>query len=257
MFSETDCQKIDSNINPDLVQMVNGGIVDLGAGGIVAPMSESACIEIIRMDLRRLLAKGRNNVIFTIGNFAEDFAQNNLKLTSPNHIKCSNFVGDALDAAAELGFTHALIVGHIGKLVKLGLGMFNTHASHGDGRIETLAACALEAGAPLAVLKDVSHCVTTDAALNTMGAYLQPAMIILQKRIEAALERRCSKMLETGFIIFNKFIGEEGIPLALAQFVQSLLRKLEAQAPHAPSSRNGKIICQSANASTLMEILKE
>ncbi|GMO29204.1 MAG: cobalt-precorrin-5B (C(1))-methyltransferase CbiD [Termitinemataceae bacterium] len=207
-----------------------GGISVLGTGGIVEPMSEAAYIETIRMDLHRLLIECGTSVVFTIGNFAEDFSQTVLKLNlKPNHVKCSNFVGDALDAAAELGFKHVLIVGHIGKLVKLGLGMFNTHSSHGDGRIETLSACALEAGASLKLLKNISACVTTDAALVFIEeeGLLQAAMSVLQKRIEAALLRRCSTTIETGFVIFNKNLADT-------------------------TRRNGKIICKSSNTEKII-----
>jgi cobalamin biosynthesis protein CbiD len=40
-------------------------------------------------------------------------------------------------------------LGHIVKLSKLGIGMPNTHSNHGDGRMETIAALTLEAGASI------------------------------------------------------------------------------------------------------------
>lgn len=33
-------------------------------------------------------------------------------------VKCSNFIGEALDASTIQGFEAALLVGHIGKLIK-------------------------------------------------------------------------------------------------------------------------------------------
>ena len=42
-----------------------------------------------------------------------------LLYTSAPVAKCSNFIGDALDEAAALGFADVLLVGHIGKLAKL------------------------------------------------------------------------------------------------------------------------------------------
>lgn len=45
--------------------------------------------------------------------------------------------------AGELGTRSYLLAGHLGKLVKLGCGIMNTHSKEGDGRMETLVACAL------------------------------------------------------------------------------------------------------------------
>ena len=85
-------------------------------------------------------------MVLTIGNYGEQFARNKLCLSLESHVKCSNFIGETLLAAAERGFRHALLIGHIGKIIKLAIGITNTHSSYGDGRIEALIAVALEAG---------------------------------------------------------------------------------------------------------------
>ena len=58
----------------------------------------------------------------------------------------SNFVGKTIDIAAELGFSGIVIAGHMGKLVKIGNGIMNTHSREADGRMDTLLSCALSAG---------------------------------------------------------------------------------------------------------------
>ena len=60
-------------------------------------------------------------------------------------VKCSNYIGDAIDIALELGFESVLIVGHIGKLVKLGAGIMNTHSAQADGRMDVLVTCGVMA----------------------------------------------------------------------------------------------------------------
>ena len=47
-------------------------------------------------------------------------------------VMTSNFIGDALEMCRELGFRGALLIGHIGKLVKLAGGMWNTHSRYGS-----------------------------------------------------------------------------------------------------------------------------
>ena len=62
-------------------------------------------------------------------------------------VKCANFIGEALDFAAELGFQELLLVGHIGKFCKLAAGIMNTHSRCADGRREVFTAQAALAGA--------------------------------------------------------------------------------------------------------------
>ena len=53
-----------------------------------------------------------------------DYLEKNGRLfSSVPVVKCSNFIGDALDIAAGLDFQQVLLVGHIGKLVKLAGGL--------------------------------------------------------------------------------------------------------------------------------------
>ena len=129
------------------------------------------------------------------------------------NVNCSNFIGDALDKCAELGFTRILLVGHIGKLVKLGIGATNTHSAEGDGRLDCLIRCALEAGAPLQALKELDKCVTTDGGLDVLGRYgiCRPTMAVLGKKIHETLERRVPADIETGFVCFTKAEGNRGI----------------------------------------------
>ena len=61
-------------------------------------------------------------------------------------VTMSNFVGKTIDLAAELGFSGILIAGHMGKLVKIGNGIMNTHSREADGRMDTMLSCALSAG---------------------------------------------------------------------------------------------------------------
>ncbi len=187
----------------------NLGIVDglsiLGTTGIVEPMSESALIESNRIEISMVAASGAQELLVTLGNYGTDFARDEMGLTIKNHIMCSNFVGEALDAAAELGFKDILLVGHIGKLVKLGIGLFNTHSKHGDGRIETLITCALEAGAELETLRELDGCVTTDAALDILAGAgcVQETMRVLSGRVEHYLKKRLPESVNIEYLCFT------------------------------------------------------
>ena len=56
-------------------------------------------------------------------------------------VKYSNFLGEAIDAAVEFGAKGILLVGHIGKLVKLAAGIMNTHSRNADARMDILKMC--------------------------------------------------------------------------------------------------------------------
>lgn len=197
--------------NPQLG--IVGGLSIIGTTGIVEPMSNRALIDTIRLELRQLSESGSTHVLLTPGNYGADFAKDRLSLSLKAHISCSNFIGDAIDSAVELGFTDILLVGHIGKLVKLGIGQTNTHSSAGDGRIETLIACALQAGANLPLLNGLLSCVTTDATLTRIAheGLLESSMEILGNRIEGCLIRRVPDSIRIGYVCFSNAEPFSGI----------------------------------------------
>ena len=184
---------------------IEGGISVLGTSGIVEPMSDEALAESIRVEIRVLAEKQTDAILITLGNYGYDFASGPMGLSMQDNVTCSNFIGTALDSAAENGFRRVLLIGHIGKLVKLGIGLFNTHSRNGDGRLETLTACALQAGASLPLLKKLAACVTTDAALDVLEAagLLKDTLDILQNRIAFYISRRMPDSVQTEFVCFS------------------------------------------------------
>lgn len=67
-----------------------------------------------------------------------------------------------------MGFTHILIGGFVGKLVKVAGGTMNTHSHISDGRLETICTHAALAGADRETLKAILDCVTTRKALEIL-----------------------------------------------------------------------------------------
>lgn len=82
-------------------------------------------------------------------------------------MQTSNFIGESLDLCRELGFRGALLVGHIGKLVKLAGGMLNTHSKYGDCRMELLAAHAGRRGW---MRRGAGRCSPASAATRPCGS---------------------------------------------------------------------------------------
>ena len=187
---------------------ITGGISILGTSGIVEPMSEEALIETIRTHMQVLRSEGRRFAAAVPGNMGERFLWSYLEREGIGKIPavvCSNFVGRTLDMAGELGFSGLLLAGHLGKLVKLGCGIMNTHSKEGDGRMETLVACALRVGAETGTLKRIQEANTTEQALEELKAagILKETMGALLERMDWYMRRRVPETLETGILVFD------------------------------------------------------
>lgn len=182
-----------------------GGISIIGTSGIVEPMSSSALIETIRSEARLRRAEGQRNMLLTLGNYSESFLRSDLPLPLEKSVTCSNFIGEAIDIGVELGFSSILIVGHIGKLVKLGAGIMNTHSSWADGRMEVLVTCGVLAGADTETLKRLPDCVTADAAMDILAeaGYLEKTLEILSRRIDLHLRRRVGDEIKIAALAFS------------------------------------------------------
>ena len=129
-------------------------------------------------------------------------------------VTMSNFVGKTIDLAAELGFSGILIAGHMGKLVKIGNGIMNTHSREADGRMDTLLSCALSAGTEdLELLKKVQGSNTTDEAMDHLkqAGILEDTINVFLKRADWHLAHRSRDEVRTGMIVFGtkgEYLGE-------------------------------------------------
>ena len=90
-----------------------GGISILGTSGVVEPMSNQALLDTIRVELNQRKALGYDYVAVAPGNYGLDFMKAAYGYDLDRSVKCSNFIGDTIDMAAELGFKKMLLTGHI------------------------------------------------------------------------------------------------------------------------------------------------
>ncbi len=184
-----------------------GGISVLGTGGIVRPMSEEALMETTGAELSTLRSAGRRHVLVTPGNYGEDFSRDVLHLDLGSWAMCSNYIGDAIDRAAVLGFESFLLVGHLGKLIKVAGGAMNTHSRTADGRRETLCAHAALCGADRELVERLFGCLTTDEAVPLLDeAGLRGAvMASLGAALGENLRRRAGEMRIGALFFSNRF----------------------------------------------------
>ena len=204
---------------------IDGGISILGTTGIVEPMSEQALIDTISVELDVRKAENEEFIIVTPGNYGQDFLRDNLGIAVDKCVKCSNFIGDTIDMCIEKGFKSMLLVGHIGKLSKLGCTIYNTHSRYADGRMEAFALCAALCGAEREVLENILGCITTDAALEILKkeGIFDETIKMLEKRIDRSLKLRAKGSIEIGMITFSE---EYGI-LCKTENADNMLEKLK------------------------------
>jgi cobalt-precorrin-5B (C1)-methyltransferase len=193
---------------------VVGGISILGTTGIVEPMSHAALVETMAREIAVLAADGATDLLVVIGNYGAAFARDTLGLVEGDAsrlgvVKSSNFIGDAISQAAQHGIERVLVVGHVGKLAKVGIGMLNTHSSVGDGRMETLVASALEAGADAGQLRRMLDCASTDAALAVLveTGLMDATMRVLSRRVQSTFDRHVPEGVDVEWLCFMRWWG--------------------------------------------------
>lgn len=186
-----------------------GGISILGTTGIVEPMSEEALVETIRTELKVRRAAGKDYVLLTPGNYGSDYIRDGLGIDPVTAVQTSNFIGDSLEICKELGFKGAVLVGHIGKLVKIGGGMLNTHSKYGDCRMEILAANAAACGLSAEKTEEILNCVACDEVLRILqeSDLRETTLQRLSDRIGWHLAQKAGEDFEVGALLFSKEYG--------------------------------------------------
>lgn len=206
--------------NPQLG--VEGGLSILGTSGIVEPMSEQAIVDTIALEIHQQAAVSRQ-LILTPGNYGMDFLHGQgWDRRGVPVVKCSNFLGEALDCAAMEGTEQLLLVGHIGKLVKVAGGIMNTHSRYADCRTELFCAHAAMCGAGTAVCCALMEAATADACLEILNeAGLGDAVMdSLLSAIQQHLEHRVGNRCQVGAAVFSNQFGLLGITPPAKEMLQ-------------------------------------
>ena len=201
-----------------------GGISILGTSGIVEPMSEAALVQSINVEMKQHFLQGEEYILVTPGNYGADYLREHMDLPYEKNIKCSNYVGETIDMAVDMGVKGILFIAHIGKFVKVAAGIMNTHSHSADGRMEVLASNAIRAGAPLEWAKEILDASTTDEALEILERYqvMQGTMREILDRIQFYLNHRSYEQILLGAVIFNNTCGYLGQTADAAELIEKI-----------------------------------
>lgn len=206
---------------------ITGGISILGTSGIVEPMSSQALLDTIQVELRQKKAMGQQMIAVTPGNYGLDFMKEAFAYDLDKSVKCSNFIGNTIDMAAETGFCGMLLTGHIGKLVKVSGGIMNTHSKEGDCRMELLAAAALKSGGSKTQALEILEAVTTEEGIRLLqeGGNLQKTMQILMEKILFYLQKRAAGRLQIECMMYANGYGLLAESSGAEAMLEALMKK--------------------------------
>ena len=194
---------------------VEGGLSVLGTSGIVEPMSQQAILDTIQLEMGQaaLRAGSPRRLILAPGNYGLDYLHEKMPaLKNIPVVKTSNFIGDTMDMAAASHFEEVVLVGHIGKLVKLAGGVMNTHSRTADCRTELLCAHAALCGASRDVCAALMNAATTDACMEILdeAEMREPVLSSLLDAIQLHLDRRAAGAFRVGAVLFSNQYGPLG-----------------------------------------------
>ena len=191
---------------------VVGGLSVLGTSGIVEPMSQQALLDSLQLEIHQAALQSRR-LILAPGNYGLDYlAAHYPELREIPIVKISNFIGEALDMAAAEQFEEVLLVGHVGKLVKLAGGIMNTHSKQADCRTELFCAHAALCGADTVTCRALMDAATTDACLDILDAagLKITVMASLLQAVQLHLDRRAAGAFTVGAVLFSNQSGPLG-----------------------------------------------
>lgn len=210
---------------------IEGGISILGTTGIVEPMSEAAIVATIESSIRQVLAMedgdiGRRarRILAVPGNYGQRYVEQQLGLRGVPVVEVSNYIGEAIDLAVSYGATDFLLVGNVGKLVKLAAGIMNTHSRVADGRWEIFAAHLALCGGTRAQVAAMREAKTTEEMLTRLEemGLRAPVMASIMGEIEAHMAHRIRGQMDFGVIVYSERFGRVGETAGAERLLEKL-----------------------------------
>ncbi len=202
---------------------VIGGLSILGTTGIVEPMSEKSYRDTLVLELGAMKKEHKGPAVLVSGNYGRTMALEQFDLPPEAVVKIGNLVGFALDRCMELQFKKVLLIGHIGKLIKVTAGIFNTHSRVADARFEIFAAQAALAGAGRETLLQLQDSGTTEEMADILAAAAGNEIFTrLAEQASAKASAYLHGEVEIGTVLFNFRRGLLGMDESAVAMMEDL-----------------------------------
>lgn len=145
-----------------------GGISIIGTRGIVEPKSLEAYKVSLRVSLNVACRKNHQTIYIASGYISERVLKEIYGVSELPIITAGDHIGFMLKECVKRGVRKVVLIGHIGKLVKIAAGIFNTHYSSGDKRMETIAVYAARNGATADLVAQILDCRLAEATVEIL-----------------------------------------------------------------------------------------
>ena len=185
-------------MNPKLG--IVGGISVLGTTGIARSMSSDAYKNSIVTQLDVALASNINNLVFVPGNIGEKLALEKLDVSKEQIVQTGNFAGFMFEEAEKRGIVKFTYFGHMGKLIKVAGGIFDTKHAVADGRREIMVAHAALCGVGRDHLQRLFDSKTTDDMMDILDE--AGVSVEVCNSIADAIRDRCHQRFNLDLNVF-------------------------------------------------------
>lgn len=168
------------------------------------------------------IGRSARRILAVPGNYGQRYVEQQLGLRGVPVVEVSNYIGEAIDLAVSYGATDFLLVGNVGKLVKLAAGIMNTHSRVADGRWEIFAAHLALCGGTRAQVAAMREATTTEemlTRLEEMGLRV-PVMASIMEEIEAHMAHRIRGQMNFGVIVYSERFGRVGESAGAARLLE-------------------------------------
>ena len=168
------------------------------------------------------IGRRARRILAVPGNYGQRYVEQQLGLRGVPVVEVSNYIGEAIDLAVSYGATDFLLVGNVGKLVKLAAGIMNTHSRVADGRWEIFAAHLALCGGTRAQVAAMREATTTEEMLTRLEAMglRVPVMASIMGEIEAHMAHRIRGQMDFGVIVYSERFGRVGETAGAARLLE-------------------------------------
>ena len=172
------------------------------------------------------IGRSARRILAVPGNYGQRYVEQQLGLRGVPVVEVSNYIGEAIDLAVSYGATDFLLVGNVGKLVKLAAGIMNTHSRVADGRWEIFAAHLALCGGTRAQVAAMREATTTEEMLTRLEAMglRAPVMASIMGEIEAHMAHRIRGQMNFGVIVYSERFGRVGETAGAARLLERFQR---------------------------------
>lgn len=172
------------------------------------------------------IGRSARRILAVPGNYGQRYVEQQLGLRGVPVVEVSNYIGEAIDLAVSYGATDFLLVGNVGKLVKLAAGIMNTHSRVADGRWEIFAAHLALCGGTRAQVAAMREATTTEEMLTRLEAMglRAPVMASIMGEIEAHMAHRIRGQMNFGVIVYSERFGRVGETAGAARLLEGFQR---------------------------------